>query len=438
MRRIAWSSFLGSAIEFYDFLLYGAAAAIVFDKLFFSNLDPLTGTIAAFGTLAVGYVSRPLGGVVFGHFGDRVGRKAVLVTTMSLMGLASVMIGLLPTYGQVGTLAPVLLVTARLIQGFALGGEWGGAALMPLEHAAPQRRGLAAACAGMGGPAGAVLATGVFTAASTLPSNEFLSWGWRIPFLLSTVLLGIGLFIRTRINESPVFTQARVADAAQGRTESPLRTVLRRHPKHVLLACFSILGALVWQSIPATFLITYALGQGKAPTTVLLIQTATSAVAIGAIAFYATLSDRWGRRPVMTAGALAMAAAAYPVLHFASGSTVQVAVAFFLVNSVIQPAMYGPAPAFVSEMFATRARYTGASLGYQLAATFGAGLAPLAASSLLATAGGGRHIGLVALFGAGACLVSAAAIRLTRETKDTPLNVPAATAAGSPAPTLLP
>ena len=214
MRRVLFSSFLGSAVEFYDFLLYGTAAALVFGQLFFSDLTPVVATIASFATLAVGYIVRPLGGVIFGHFGDRIGRKSMLVLTMSIMGAASFAIGLLPTYQTIGILAPILLIVLRLIQGFAVGGEWGGAALMALEHSDEHKRGFSASFANMGAPAGAVLSTVVLAIVTLLPGDAFLSWGWRIPFLLSAVLVGIGLYVRLKVTESPLFEQEVISRAS--------------------------------------------------------------------------------------------------------------------------------------------------------------------------------------------------------------------------------
>ncbi|MGY0490065.1 MFS transporter [Streptomyces sp. WG-D5] len=421
-RRIALSSFVGSAIEFYDFLLYGAAASLVFNELFFTDLNPLAGTVAAFGTLAVGYVARPLGGIVFGHFGDRVGRKSMLVLTMTLMALASFAIGLLPTYDTIGIWAPMLLVACRLVQGIAVGGEWGGAALMAMEHASTERRGLMASFANMGGPAGAVLATAVFAAFSALPEDDFLAWGWRVPFLLSLLLMAIGLFIRMKVSESPVFAEAQrraereTAERKAAKQEAPLLTVLRRYRKNIVLSCLGGCAALVLQSLLATFMLTYATGVGFERSTVLLAQTVSSALHIFTIPAFAILSDRVGRRPVMITGALVTAAAAFPLFALVnSGSVALLFTAYIIGNPILQASMYGPMAAFVSEMFGTRARYTGASLGYQLASTLGAGTAPLIASSLLAGAGGGTHSRPVSVYLIGVCLVSAAAIALTRE-----------------------
>ena len=219
MRRVLFSSFLGSAVEFYDFLLYGTAAALVFGQLFFANLTPVLATIASFATLAVGYLVRPLGGVIFGHFGDRIGRKSMLVLTMSIMGAASFAIGLLPTYATIGWVAPLLLILLRLVQGFAVGGEWGGAALMALEHSDEKHRGFSASFANMGAPAGAVLSTVVLAMVTLLPGDAFLSWGWRIPFLLSAVLVGIGLYVRLKVTESPLFEQEVITAVASGEEE---------------------------------------------------------------------------------------------------------------------------------------------------------------------------------------------------------------------------
>ncbi|MGD6756158.1 MFS transporter [Streptomyces sp. BH105] len=443
-RRIALSSFVGSAIEFYDFLLYGAAASLVFNELFFTDLNPLAGTVAAFGTLAAGYVARPLGGIVFGHFGDRVGRKSMLVLTMTLMALASFAIGLLPTYDTVGIWAPLLLVACRLVQGVAVGGEWGGAALMALEHASTERRGLMASFANMGGPAGAVLATAVFAAFSALPEDEFLAWGWRVPFLLSLLLMAIGLFIRMKVSESPVFADAqrraereaaerKATEQQSAKQEAPLLTVLRRYRKNIVLSCLGGCAALVLQSLLATFMLTYATGVGFERSTVLLAQTVSSALHIFTIPAFAILSDRVGRRPVMITGALVTAAAAFPLFALVnSGSVALLFAAYIIGNPILQASMYGPMAAFVSEMFGTRARYTGASLGYQLASTLGAGTAPLIAGSLLAGAGGGTHSAPVSLYLIGVCLVSAAAIALTRESHRTNITDSTDTAADVP------
>lgn len=407
MRRVLLSSYLGSTVEFYDFLLYGIAASLVFNRLFFSNLDPLVGTIASFGTLATGYLARPIGGIVFGHFGDRLGRKSMLVVTMSMMGVASALVGLLPTYDQIGALAPLVLIMLRVLQGIAVGGEWGGAALMALEHADARHRGFAASVANMGGPSGAVLATAVLTLFSLLPEDQFLSWGWRVPFLLSVVLVAVGLFVRLRVSESPMFEQARNRPAP---ARPPLVEVVQTQYREVALACFGGSSAFVVQSLLATFALSLAMHAGHARTTVLVMHALASVLHVVTIPAFAALSDRVGRRPVMMSGAVATAVLIYPVLlMIGSGSTWLLLAGFVLGNPILQASMYGPLSAYVTEMFGTTSRYTGASLGYQLGSTLGAGFAPLIGASLLGAAGGSDPV-LVAVFAAAVCLVSLLAI----------------------------
>ncbi len=433
MRRVLFSSFLGSAVEFYDFLLYGTAAALVFGELFFSDLSPVVATIASFGTLAVGYVVRPLGGVIFGHFGDKIGRKSMLVLTMTLMGVASFAIGLLPTYASIGALAPILLILLRLIQGFAVGGEWGGAALMALEHSDQNKRGFSASFANMGAPAGAVLSTVVLAIVTLLPGDAFLSWGWRIPFLLSAVLVGIGLYVRLKVTESPIFERevlgdkgadrgaddtAHTVDAAvpAGRKRLPIVEVLLTNPTSVLLGIGAGLGAFALQALMATFALTVGVQGGLARSTVLWLFAAGSLVQVFALPAYAALSDRIGRRPVMIAGSIAAIVAAYPILLLiASGSVLGVLLGFLIAMPLVQAAMYGPLAAFTTEIFATGNRYTGASLGYQLSSTLGGGFAPLIAATLVAGTTAGNGLLRVALFAATAALISAATIAVAKE-----------------------
>lgn len=269
------SSFIGSVIEYYDFLLYATASAVIFNKVFFSSLDPLAATVASFGTFATGYLARPLGGVLFGHFGDRLGRKRMLVLTMTLMGVASFLIGLLPTYDQIGSLAPITLVLLRILQGIAVGGEWGGAVLLSAEHATG-RRGLWASFTNAGAPSGMVLSTAALTGTGAVMSEQaFLSWGWRVPFLLSIVLLAVGLFVRLRVTETPVFEAARKAAAGDEASwnpaarnlvawlrKTPLFDVLRNHPKTLLLAVGVGLSAFVAQGTLTTYLIAYGVRAG--------------------------------------------------------------------------------------------------------------------------------------------------------------------------------
>ena len=416
MRRVLFSSFLGSAVEFYDFLLYGTAAALVFGQLFFSDMTPVLATLASFATLAVGYVARPLGGVTFGHFGDRIGRKSMLVLTMSLMGAASFAIGLLPTYATIGVLAPILLIVLRLIQGFAVGGEWGGAALMALEHSNENKRGFSASFANMGAPAGAVLSTVVLAIVTLLPEDAFLTWGWRIPFLLSAVLVGIGLYVRLRVTESPLFEQEVITAVASEKKRLPLVSVLRDHPKSVLLGIGAGLGAFALQALMATFALAIGVQGGLPRSIVLWLFAAGSFAQIFALPSYAALSDRLGRRPVMIAGCIAAIIAVYPILRLiSSGSVLGVLLGFLIAMPLVQAAMYGPLAAFTTEIFATGSRYTGASLGYQLSSTLGGGFAPLTAATLLAGTTPGNGLFRVALFAAAAALISAITVAIAKE-----------------------
>jgi MFS family permease len=415
LRRAVLSSYLGSVIEYYDFLLYATASAVVFNKVFFSSLDPLVGTVASFGTLATGYLARPLGGALFGHFGDRLGRKRMLILTMGLMGVASVLIGLLPTYEQVGALAPVLLIVLRIAQGVAVGGEWGGAVLMSAEHAT-SRRGLWASFTNAGAPSGMVLSTLVLAlAASTTGEEQFLAWGWRIPFLLSAVLLAIGLFVRAKVEETPVF-----AAAAAGPERPPLLEVLTRHPRTLALSVGVGFGAFVAQGTLTVFVISYAVQAGGFDRpTVLNALTLSSVAAIFGIIGFSALSDRLGRRPVVLTGAVAMAIWAFLIFPLiGTGSTALLVLVVVVGQGVIHAAMYGPLAALYSELFPTRSRYTGASLGYQIAG-IGAGLAPVVFATVLT--GSASSVPVSAIIAA-CCLVSVGCILALGETSRTDLT----------------
>jgi MFS family permease len=423
-RRAMLSSYLGTTVEFYDFLLYGTAAALVFPVLFFPDTDPIIGTLASFGTLAVGYLARPLGGVIFGHFGDRLGRKRMLVITLVLMGSVSFAIGLLPTHAQIGVFAPVLLVTLRLIQGVAVGGEWAGAALMSMEHSTRQRRGFAASIVASGGPSGAVLATLVLTPFSLLPEEQFLGWGWRIPFLLSAVLVIIGLVMRLKVTETPEFTATLQARASAPKQAAPLITVFKHNPLQVLSGVVGGLAPLFMQSILATFVLTFAVNVGGYPRTeALWLVTIANAIHIVTIPLFATLSDRIGRKPVMVAGAIAGIVLIWPMFALVGiGEWWSLLLAFIIGNPIIQAIMYGPLGAWIGEKFAADVRYTGVAVTYQLATTIGAGLAPLAATALLAAGGGTDPIFVILVF-VGLCVLSGIAYLVSKETSGTELAV---------------
>jgi MHS family shikimate/dehydroshikimate transporter-like MFS transporter len=410
--KVVLASFIGTTIEWYDFFLYGTAAALVFPQLFFPTIEPSLGTMAAFATYAVGFFARPLGGVVFGHFGDKLGRKSMLVTTLMIMGVATCLIGLLPTYAQVGALAPVLLVALRFIQGFGVGGEWGGAVLMAVEHGQAGRRGFYGSWVQAGVPVGLLLANGIFNLFSSLPEKEFLAWGWRVPFLLGGLLLGVGMFIRLRILESPVFTQAQAAQAAP---RLPLLDALRRHPRNVLIAMGARFAENAYFYIFTVFVLTYVTTKfGLAKSSVLNAVLVGSAVQLIAIPFFGALSDRVGRRPVYLGGAVFLALFAFPFFWLVDTRQPLLITVAIVVGLIGHAAMYGPQAAFFSELFSTRVRYTGASLGYQLASPFAGGLAPLIATALLKWANGAAWP--VAVYLVGMALITLVSVGCAGET----------------------
>lgn len=425
-RRAIIASYLGTTLEYYDFLLYGVAAALVFPHIFFVSLNPMLATLSAFATLAVGYFARPLGAVVFGHYGDKLGRKTILIITLVMMGSASVLIGLLPTYQQIGVFAPVLLVVLRVIQGFAIGGEWGGATLMSMEHAKPKGRGLAVAIVGSGGPSGAVLGTLVMMIFSRLPNEEFLSWGWRVPFLLSALLVVLGLLIRMNLDETPEFEEARRKRAAAGKKRSvlPVVTVFRHNPLQVLSGVIGGLAPLAFATFAAAFLLNYAVTVGHSRSDALMAMTVANLLHIFSMPVVGALSDRYGRRPLMIIGAVLGTVLIWPILLLVNhGSIPALMLALVLALPVVQALMGGAVNAWMGEKFAADVRYSGIAVTFQLASTLGSGLAPMIASSLLAVAGGTNPI-YVALFFGCLCVVSGVAYYFSEERfdQDLPLN----------------
>jgi MHS family shikimate/dehydroshikimate transporter-like MFS transporter len=379
--KVAFASLVGTTVEWYDFYIYGTAAALVFPKLFFPEFSTGAGLLASLSTYAVGFAARPLGGMLFGHYGDRAGRKKMLVVSLLAMGLATLAMGLVPGYAQIGLLAPVIVVLLRFVQGVAVGGEWGGAVLMAVEHAPPGRRGFYGSWPQIGSPLGLVLSTAAFSAVGALPDEAFLSWGWRVPFLLSSVLIIVGLVVRLRLMESPVFAQL----AAEGRTARlPVKEAITGHGRSILGAA----GAFV--VINTVFYLVTVLGLSWGTSHVGIPRgTFLGAVLVAAalmcltVPLFGALSDRLGRRPVFAAGAVLVALFAFPLFALIeSGSTALLFLGVIVIMGVGHPLMYGPQAALYSEMFPAEVRYSGASLGYQVGGMLG-GLVPLVASALL-------------------------------------------------------
>jgi len=411
VRSVALASLIGTTIEWFDFYLYGTGAALVFSRLFFPTIEPRAGTLAAFATYAVGFFARPIGGIVIGHFGDRVGRKAMLVLTLILMGTATFCIGLLPTYAQWGPWAAVALVVLRLVQGFGVGGEWGGAVLMAIEHAPEGARGFYGSWPQMGVPAGLILSTAAFAWVARLPEDQFLSWGWRVPFLASSVLIAVGVIVRFRVRETPVFGRIK---ATRSEARIPIVEVLRRHPREILLA----IGIRVAENggfyIYTVFVLVYltqhvGLAQQDALGGVLI----ASAGLLVALPVCGALSDRFGRRPIYLFGAAMGALFAFPffwLLDTGSVASAWFALTFVLIFS--QAPMYGPQAAFLSELFGARVRYSGASLGSQLSSVLAGGLSPFIATALLPYGGAA-----IAAYIVGMAIVTIVAVLLTSETR---------------------
>ena len=407
VRRVALASGIGSMLEFYDFYLYGALSATIFGTLFFHSEDPAVGTLLALATFGVGFVARPVGGIIAGHFGDKVGRKSVLIATLALMGISTVGIGILPTYETIGTAAPILLVTLRVLQGLAHGGEWGGASIMTIEHAPEGRRGFYGSCPQMGIYAGLILASLVLGAFMLLPDDDFKSWGWRIPFILGAVLMLVGLWLRRAITESPEFAAALAARAIEPEREKkriPLVEAFRTGRRGILITFAAKAAETCTFYLITVFALTLAkngAGESNARNGILV----ASVAAIITIGAFGVLADRIGTRTVYMAGAGFMVLFAFPFFWLAGiGSTTTLWIALIVGLAVAHSLMYAAQASYFSALFDTNVRFTGASLGYQLGAAIVGGFTPLIAASLLIRSGG--ETWPVATYIAGVCLVS--------------------------------
>jgi MHS family shikimate/dehydroshikimate transporter-like MFS transporter len=414
MRSVVFAGTIGTIIEWYDFLIYGTAAALVFNTLFFPKFDPVTGTIAALGTYAAGFFARPIGAWIFGHYGDRIGRKKMLILTMIITALGTFAIGLMPTYNQIGVLAPILLIVLRILQGIGLGGEWGGASLMVLEHAPANRRGFYGSLVQVGFPLGVAASSTAFALVAMLPQADLMSWGWRVPFLFSILLLGVGLYVRTRVPETPLFSELKQrGDIAK----APFLDVVLRHPKTFLLAIGLKISEVSWVYIVTVFAVVYATTQlGVSKSTMLNAIIFGSLIEVFTIPLFGYISDLVGRRALYFAGAIFTILFAFPLFWLLDtknalviGATIAVAISFG------HGMMFGLLSTYLPELFGTKVRYTGASLGFQVAAAIGGGLSPILATSLTQSLGGTAGVSLLLIMLASITFIATLCARETRD-----------------------
>ena len=410
--RAATAAFIGTMIEWYDFYIYATAAALVFGSLYFPSHDPFVSTMASFATFAVGFFARPIGGLIFGHLGDRIGRKKALMTTLMMMGIATVCVGLLPDFSKVGVLAPVLLVLLRVVQGIAVGGEWGGAVLMAVEHAPANRRGVYGSWVQIGVPAGTLLANLVFLLmAGAMANEDLLSWGWRVPFLASALLVAIGLYVRLNTAETPTFKIVKATDTV---AKVPFLELFAKSWKFVLLggvACMSTGSSF-------TLIVAFGLNYGTQALHIsrngmLGIVMISCAVCVVLLPLFGWLSDRVGRRPVIVGGILAEAVVAFPMFWLMDTQTFAGALAGYLLMMAAFAANYGPIATYLAELFGTKVRYSGLSISYMLSGVLGSATTPVVTTWLLSATGKGSS---VAWYMIGSALISATALMVLTET----------------------
>jgi metabolite-proton symporter len=380
-RRAVLASTVGTTIEWYDFFLYGTAAALVFPQLFFPGEDRYAGVLLAFGTQFVGFAARPVGAAIFGHYGDRIGRKATLIITLLVMGVGTALIGVLPGYAAIGFAAPLLLTILRLLQGIAVGGEWGGSVLLAMEWGSAKRRGFFASWPQLGVPLGLLLSTALVQLMSSTTGDDFLTWGWRVPFLASILLVGVGLYVRLQVMESPEFAEARKTDTVE---KMPLLVVLRTQWREVLLSAFIRVAEQAPFYLFITFVLSYGTAQLKIARGDLLVDTLiAAAVGLISVPLFGHLSDVIGRRTMYAIGAVAVGLFAFPYFGLLNTTVPGLVLLAIVLSLIFHDMMYGPQAALIAESFGTNVRYSGAGLGYQLASVIAGGPAPLIAAAIL-------------------------------------------------------
>lgn len=413
IRKVSVATMIGTATEWYDYFLYGTASALVFGQLFFPSFSSTAGTLAAFATFAVTFAVRPLGAVLFGHFGDRIGRKAMLVLSMLVMGLGTFLVGLMPTYQTVGIWAPIGLVLLRVVQGFAVGGEYGGATTMALEHAPAHRRGFYTAWPQMGNPLGLLLGTSMIYLFAQLPEDQFLSWGWRVPFLFSAVLVAVGLYVRLSIDETPTFREVR---QKENQARVPLVQLARTYKRTLLLVILAPAALNVAFYIYSTWSISYMTTELKVSTaTALTVVMIAAGLDVIAMPLFGLLSDRIGRRPVFIGGSIVFGLLAFPFFWLVdTKSIVLMAIAMVLAITIGHGTTYCIQASFYAELFGTNVRYSGLSIGYHVGAALLSGPGPFVAAALLAATGGTWAISLIMMV---ASVVSVIAIWRAGETR---------------------
>ncbi|HEY8618955.1 MAG TPA: MFS transporter [Dermatophilaceae bacterium] len=406
-RRAVVASTVGTSIEWYDFFLYGTAAALVFPKLFFPDSSAYVGVLAAFGTQFVGFAARPIGAAIFGHYGDRVGRKSALITTLMLMGVGTFLIGCLPTHATIGFLAPVLLTLLRLIQGIGVGGEWGGSVLLSMEWGSAKRRGFMASWPQLGVPLGLLASTGMVKLMSNVSGDSFETWGWRVPFLLSAVLVGVGLYVRLRVMDSPDFTAVK---KTQKVVKQPVFQVIRTQPREILTSAFVRMSEQAPFYLFITFVLAYGTKKVGFTKDELLTDTMIAAtLGLISVPFFGFLSDLIGRRLMYGIGIVSTAIFAFPYFGLLNTKVAGMALLAIVISLLVHDMQYGPQAALIAENFGTNVRYSGAGLGYQLASVIAGGPAPLIATWILKNTG--SSIG-ISWYIVGCCVVSMIALIL--------------------------